>query len=111
MIIVKKGFLKISVQEKRPLESSNKSMHKHSFKGGYKFTKHAFFYYLASVFFCAFLTTVLRLKNQGLSLNRVSLKLWKFIIDFDAKGENNEINELSIIESQCDIFPFVFLNL
>ena len=43
MIIVKKGFLKISVQEKRPLESSNKSLTKHSFKGGSKFTKHAFF--------------------------------------------------------------------
>ena len=50
MIIVKKGFLKISVQEKRPLESSNKSLTKHSFKGGSKFTKHAFFYYLTYSF-------------------------------------------------------------
>ena len=50
MIIVKKGFLKISVQEKHPLESSNKSMNKHSLKGGSKFTKHAFFYYLTYSF-------------------------------------------------------------
>ena len=47
MIIV---IVKISVQEKRPLESSNKSMNKHSFKDGYKFTKHAFFYYLTYSF-------------------------------------------------------------
>ena len=30
-IIVKNGFLKISVYEKRPLESYNESMDKHSF--------------------------------------------------------------------------------
>ena len=81
MIIVKKGFLKISVQEKRPLESSNKSMNKHSLKGGSKFTKHAFFYYLTYSFAPSWLLC------YGLSLNRVSLKLWKFIIDFDAKGK------------------------
>ena len=26
-------------------------------------------------------------------------------------GKNNEINELPIIESQCEIFPFTLLNL
>ena len=86
MIIVKKGFLKISVQEKRPLESYNKSMNKHSFKGGSKFTKHAILYYLAYSFAPSRLLCY-GLKTRDFPLTGWVLKLWKFIFNFDAKGK------------------------
>ena len=86
MIIVKKGFLKISVQEKRPLESSNKSMNKHSLKGGSKFTKHAFFYYL-TYSFAPWRLLYNRFKTWDFPLTGWVLKLWKFIFDFNAKGK------------------------
>ena len=63
---------------------------------------------LPKVFFCALATTVQRVKNLGLSLNRQIIKIHTW---FQGSGKNNEINELPIIESQCDIFPFALLNL
>ena len=96
-IIVKNDFLKNSVHEKRPLEFYNESIDKHSYWGSSKFTKQDFLYYLTYSFAPSRLLCY-GLKTRDFPLTG-SFQLWKFIF------------ELSIIEFQCDIFPFVLLNL
>ena len=86
MIIVKKGFLKISVWGKCPLESSYESMDKHSVWDSSKFTKHAFFYYL-TYSFAPWRLLYNGFKTWDFPLTGWVWKLWKFIFDFNAKGK------------------------